>query len=62
MAKTLKNNQTREIKRFSENNRKEMFAIIDMVRSGDWFYIPKSEWKALRPPPVEKKTKKTKDK
>ena len=60
MAKTLKNANTREIKRFSEKNRKEAFDIIDMVRSGDWFYIPKSEWKALRPPPVEKKDKKEK--
>jgi hypothetical protein len=61
MAKCLKNTSTGEIKRFSENNREQMFNIIDMVKSGDWEYIPKSEWKKVRPEPkVSKKEAKGK--
>lgn len=59
MAKCLKNIETGEIKRLSENNRKEQSSIINMVNSGSWIYIPKSEWKKTRPEPKKNKNEKT---
>lgn len=58
MSKCLKNTQTGEIKRLSENNNKEVSIIDRMVKSGDWIYVAKSEWKSTRPEPKEKKKNK----
>lgn len=58
MAKCLKEVKTGKIKRFTENNKNEVNKVIDLVKTGIWSYVPKKEWKSLRPEPKDKKENK----
>ena len=44
--KCLKNSNTAEIKRVSDER------ATEMVATGNWAFIPKKEWKAIRPTAV----------
>ena len=45
--KCIRNNDTKEVKRVSNDN------ATYQVEKGKWSFCPKSEWKALRVKPVE---------
>jgi hypothetical protein len=62
MAKCLKNKITGEIKRFTERNQKEINKIIELIKTDTWFYVPKNEWKKLKPEPKKKEKKDIKNK
>ena len=45
MGKCLKNLSGGEIKRFTEKNQKDIETINFNIKSGNWFYVPKKQWK-----------------